>query len=199
MRIKPPVLTPEKQQQAGHYEVLGETYAAFELFEHGWNPYSRFLDVDKVDFILRKLHEKKPIYREAQVKFGKLYKVASKWEKALFDVTTWRFFKVGEFDAYRSRKDFFLIYVMSAGTGDDREIFVFPIAVFCDLIDKAITRKSAKHGSKKVMYLSRTSPETQGKARWFLRTSAGKMDSLTRDNSFEVTKYRRAFDLLDWG
>lgn len=54
MPIAPTVLTTEKQQQAGHYEVLGETYAAFELFEHGWNPYSRFLDVDKVDFILRK-------------------------------------------------------------------------------------------------------------------------------------------------
>jgi hypothetical protein len=33
---------------------------------------------------------------------------------------------------------------MSAGRGNDREIFVFPIAVFCDLIEKAITRKSKK-------------------------------------------------------
>ena len=63
MPIDTNVLTPEKQQQAGHYEVLGETYAAFELFENGWNPYSRFLDVDKVDFILRKLLENKPIPR----------------------------------------------------------------------------------------------------------------------------------------
>jgi hypothetical protein len=61
MPIDTNVLTPEKQQQAGHYEVLGEIYVAFELFENGWNPYSRFLDVDKVDFILRKLHENKPI------------------------------------------------------------------------------------------------------------------------------------------
>ena len=38
MPIDTNVLTPEKQQQAGHYEVLGETYAAFELFENGWNP-----------------------------------------------------------------------------------------------------------------------------------------------------------------
>ncbi len=50
MPIDPLVLTPEKQQQAGHYEVLGETYAAFVLLAHGWNPYSRFLDVDTVDF-----------------------------------------------------------------------------------------------------------------------------------------------------
>jgi hypothetical protein len=37
------------KQKAGHYEILGETYAKFEFFQHGWNPYSRFLDVDKVD------------------------------------------------------------------------------------------------------------------------------------------------------
>jgi hypothetical protein len=194
MPIEPSVLTPEKQQQAGHYEVLGETFAAFELFEHGWNPYSRFLDVDKVDFILRKLHEKRPIYREAQVKFGKLYSVGSKWEQALFDVTTWRFFKIGEFDSHRDRKDFFLIYVMSAGNGNDRELFVFPIAVFCDLISKSITRKSEKHGTKKVMYLSRSVMEGN---RWFLRTAPGKMAEITCENTIEVTKYRRAFHLLD--
>lgn len=194
MPIEPPILTAEKQQQAGHYEVLGETYAAFELFEHGWTPYSRFLDVDKVDFILRKLREKKPVYREAQVKFGKLYSVSSKWEKALFDVTSWRFFKEGEFDAYKQRKDFFLIYVMSAGTGDDREIFIFPIAIFCDLIEKAISRKSAKLGTKKAMYISRSLAD---KSRWYLRTAAGQMRALTPENTFEVTKYRRAFHLLD--
>lgn len=188
------ILTPEKQQKAGHYEVLGETYAAFELFEHGWNPYSRFLDVDKVDFILRKFDAKGPVYREAQVKFGRLYPVKSKWEKALFDVTSWRFFKLGEFDRYKNRKDFFLIYVMSMGTGDDREIFVFPIAVFCDLIEKAISRKSEKHGSKKAMYISRSIAD---KSRWYLRTTAKKMESLSPKNSLEVTKYRRAFHLLE--
>jgi len=194
MPLDPPILTPEKQQQAGHYEILGETYAAFELFEHGWNPYSRFLDVDKVDFILRKLHEKKPVYREAQVKFGKLYPLKSKWERALFEVTSWRFFKLGEFDAYRDRKDFFLIYVMSAGTGDDREIFVFPIDVFCELIEMAITRNSRKHGTKKVMYISRSIAD---KNRWYLRIMGGAMAAITEQNTFEVTGYRQAFHLLD--
>jgi hypothetical protein len=44
----------ENRRRAGHYEILGETYAKFEFFQHGWNPYSRFLDVDKVDVILRR-------------------------------------------------------------------------------------------------------------------------------------------------
>ncbi len=40
--------------KAGHAEIQGETIAKFELFENGFNPYSRYLDVDKVDLILRK-------------------------------------------------------------------------------------------------------------------------------------------------
>lgn len=194
MSNDPPLLSPAQRQQAGHYEILGETFAAFELFENGWNPYSRFLDVDKVDFILRKLNAKIPVYREAQVKFGKLHPVGSKWEKALFDVTTWRFFRTEEFEAYRHRKDFYLIYVMSAGLGEDREIFIFPIAAFCELIEKSISRKSQKHGTKKVMYLSRSLVDRD---RWYLRTLSGKMDSISKANCFEVSKYRRAFHLLD--
>ncbi|GAA5483985.1 hypothetical protein [Haloferula sargassicola] len=194
MSINAEGLTPEMRLQAGHYEVLGETYAAFELFEHGWNPYSRFLDVDKVDFILRKLHASKPIYREAQVKFGKLYSVGSKWEKALFDVTSWRLFKPDEFSAYDDRKDFFLIYVLSAGTGTDREIFVFPIKEFNRLIDLAITRGSKKGGTKKAMYISRSKADT---GRWFMRKVGGKMERITEENCIEVSRFRRAFHLLD--
>lgn len=44
----------EVRRRAGHYEILGETVAKFELFQKGWNPSSRFLDVDKVDLILRR-------------------------------------------------------------------------------------------------------------------------------------------------
>jgi hypothetical protein len=43
----------EIKLKAGHQEILGETIAKFEFFESGWNPDSRFLDVDKVDLILR--------------------------------------------------------------------------------------------------------------------------------------------------
>ena len=82
----------EKKQKAGHYEVLGETYAKFEFFENGWNPYSRFLDEDKVDLILRSRNSEIAIYREIQVKYGKLYQVGQKWELPLFDITSWRFF-----------------------------------------------------------------------------------------------------------
>jgi hypothetical protein len=28
----------ELRRTAGHYEILGETYAKFEFFQKGWNP-----------------------------------------------------------------------------------------------------------------------------------------------------------------
>jgi hypothetical protein len=74
------VLAAEVRRQAGHYEILGETYAKFEFFENGWNSY-RFLDVDKVDLILRRKASGKRIYREVQVKFGKLYPVKTAWQR----------------------------------------------------------------------------------------------------------------------
>ena len=45
---EPEQIAAGMRSRAGHYEILGETYAKFEFFEKGWNPYSRFLDVDKV-------------------------------------------------------------------------------------------------------------------------------------------------------
>ena len=90
-------LAADMRSRAGHYEILGETYAKFEFFEKGWNPYSRFLDVDKVDLILRRRSATgQRIYREIQVKFGKLYPVGPAWERELFDFTSWRFFKEQE-------------------------------------------------------------------------------------------------------
>lgn len=186
-------LTVEKQQQAGHYEILGETYAAFELFENGWNPYSRFLDIDKVDFILRKRDHALPIYREAQVKYGKLYPVGSKWQQELFTLTTWRFFKPGEFDGHKHRKDFFIIYVMSAESGYEKDIFIFPVAVFCELIAAAVPRKDGD-GIKKAMNIARSVADP---SRWYMLRLGKKFAEINDTTCFEVTKYRRAFHLLN--
>ncbi len=69
--------TKDLKKKAGHLEILGETIAKVEFFENGWNPYSRFLDVDKVDLILRRRLHGRIIYREVQVKFGKLFECIS--------------------------------------------------------------------------------------------------------------------------
>jgi hypothetical protein len=50
------ILAAEVPRKAGHYEILGETYAKVEFFEKGWNSYSRLLDVDRVDLIFPPCH-----------------------------------------------------------------------------------------------------------------------------------------------
>ena len=104
---------------------------SFEFFEKNWNPYCRFLDVDKVDLILRRRDAEQIIYREIQVKFGKLYQCSPAWERKLFDFTSWRFFREDEFADYVNRKDFFVAYVLSRDPTPDApgyqgDIFVFP-------------------------------------------------------------------------
>ena|ERR1051325_1276145 len=137
-------LLPEARRKAGHYEVLGETYAKFEFFENGWNPYSRFLDVDKVDLILRRKVNGKKVYREVQVKYGKLYDVIPAWERELFDVTSWRFFKEDEFTAHTNDPDFFVAYVLAADSGYKRDIFIFPVREFMEVIRCGIPSKGQR-------------------------------------------------------
>src|SRR5262245_49291018 len=88
-----PISTAEMKRKAGHQEILGETLAKFEFFQHGWHPYTRFLDVDKIDLILRRRRGDHVEYREVQVKFGKLYPCTTRWSLPFFDFTSWRFFK----------------------------------------------------------------------------------------------------------
>ena len=57
----------------GHYEIHGETIAKFELFDAGFNPYSRYLDIDKIDLIVRFIDNNNVQYREIQVKYGRTY------------------------------------------------------------------------------------------------------------------------------
>jgi len=58
----------------GHQEVIGETIAKLRLFEKGINTYSRFLDVDAVDFVIRSRKRKKINYKEIQMKYSKYHK-----------------------------------------------------------------------------------------------------------------------------
>jgi hypothetical protein len=176
-----------QKQKAGHYEILGETLAKFEFFENGWNPYSRYLDIDRVDLILRRVVNGCPVYREIQVKYGKLYDCDAKWETPLFDMTSWRFFKRNEFEDSSHRADFFIAYVLSHDTGYKGDIFIFPVVDFGDLISRSIPS-----GDKAKMYLSRT---RTAESRWYLRCK-NKFEDISEETCYEVTKYRRAFNLL---
>lgn len=175
-------MEPELRRRAGHYEVLGETYAKFEFFQKGWNPYSRFLDVDKVDLILRRSGKGAPIYREVQVKFGKLYRVGQAWERQLFDVTSWRFFKEGEFD--KANPALFIAYVMSEDDEYRGDFFIFPVRDFASIV-----REAPIAGGKRRVYISRCKDEPK---RWVLRRKT-RFDRLTDETSLDVSGYRRNF------
>ncbi len=179
-------MDPETRRRAGHYEILGETYAKFEFFQKGWNPYARFLDVDKVDLILRRSSNGSATYREVQVKFGKLYRVSQAWERRLFDVTSWRFFRPGEFHA--ANPDLFVAYVLSEDDEYRGDFFVFPVREFTRIIESA-----PMAGGKHRVYISRC---TASPARWVLRRQK-KFDDVTDDTCLDVTSYRRNFKLLE--
>jgi hypothetical protein len=187
-----PVLQSRELRLTGlrrYDEILGETYAKFEFFENGWNPYSRFLDVDKVDFILRRWTATgQRIYREVQVKFGKLYAVGSAWERQLFDFSSWRFFKEDEFASQVSQEDFFIAYVLARDIGYNRDIFIFPVRDFAKIIRSGIPSK----GQRKV-YISRLKGDSE---RWVLRKAPRRFSEVTEETCMDVTGYRRNFRAL---
>jgi hypothetical protein len=179
------------RRKAGHQEVLGETIAKFEFFQQGWNPYSRFLDVDKVDLILRRTVCGAPQYREVQVKFGKLYRpdldegTWTKRHKELFDRGSWRFFGDGEFADASSR--LYVAYVMSDDDEYRGDFFIFPARDFAAVIGAAYLK-----GSKREVCISRCRDET---ARWVVRRKA-KVDYVTNESCLDVSSYRRNFGVL---
>ena len=178
-------LSTDHRRKAGHYEVLGETYAKFEFFEQGWNPYSRFLDVDKVDLILRKVISLRKVYREVQVKYGKLFELDSGWQSKLSDLSSWRFFKDDEFTPFLGDDSFLVAYVLAAKIGYRGDIFIFPVRDFVDLIRAGV----ASGGARKV-YLSRVRGDDQ---RWVLRRTHRAFPVVNDDTCIDVSKYRRNF------
>lgn len=180
--------TVSEKRRAGHYEILGETLAKFEFFQNGWNPYARYLDVDKVDLIVRRVLAGVPQYREIQVKYGKLHDCGTKRERLFFDVTSWRFFKKDEFAGFAHRTDFFIAYVLAHDTGYAGDIFIFPVADFRLLIANSIP--SGRDAVKTFISRSKADP-----ARWFLRRKS-KFDEICEESCFEVTSYRRNFGFL---
>jgi hypothetical protein len=178
----------EDQRRAGHREILGETYAKFEFFENGWNPYTRFLDVDKVDIILRRRHQNRPIYREVQVKYGKLWQLKPQGWEGVFDYSSWRFFHEEEFKAYLDNPDFYVVLILAADTGYKGDLFIFPVRDFYRLVKSAFL----SGGKRKVIICRSRSDETK----WYLRR-VSKISEITPDSTVDISKFRRNFSLLN--
>lgn len=175
--------------KAGHQEIQGETIAKFEFFDNGFNPYSRYLDVDKIDLILRKREGDKVDYKEIQVKYGRLYEEGSKWQTDMFDYNSWKFMKSGEFSDY---EDLYIAYVLSPTTGYQGDIFIFPAKDFNDLIEQTDVQKTAKGDSHKILF-----SRARHDGHWYLRKRASKFTEFNEDSVIPIQRYRRAFHLLN--
>jgi hypothetical protein len=180
--------TAEMRRKAGHQEILGETLAKFEFFQHGWHPYTRFLDVDKIDLILRRRRGKAVDYREVQVKFGKLYRCTQKWELPLFSVSSWRFFSERTLNELEEREGLFFAYVLAPDDGFKGDMFVFPVQRFVDLV-RAADRLG--NGDYRV-FLSRPHDFPD---RWYMRR-VPRFTEFTSKTIHDVTNYYRNFDCL---
>ncbi len=87
--------------------------------------------------ILRKRHQNHPIYREIQVKYGKLWQLKPKSWEGVFDYSSWRFFHEDEFKAYLDNPEFYIVLILAADTGYNRDIFIFPVRDFERLVKSA--------------------------------------------------------------
>jgi hypothetical protein len=107
--------------------------------------------VDKVDLVLRRRVNGAPVYREVQVKFGKLYRCTQAWERPLFDVSSWRFFKDGEVED--ADPGLYLAYVLSEDDEYRGDFFIFPAREFASIIRAAPMVSPSK--PKRRVYVSR--------------------------------------------
>ena len=178
-----------KKQKAGHYEVLGETLAKFEFFQNEWHPYAHFLDVDKVDLVLRRRRRNLIEYRDVQVKYGKLYEIMAKWEHNLFCTTSWRFFAAKELQDLEDRKGLYLAYVLSRDDRYQGDIFIFPITKFV-----AAMRQSVRTGEDRYkVYISKGHSDDN---HWYVRRQGRKFEKLDESSVFDVSKHYRNFGCL---
>jgi hypothetical protein len=178
-----------KKQKAGHPEILGETLAKFEFFQNGWHPYTRFLDVDKVDLVLRRRRGNLVEYRDVQVKYGKLYEIMAKWEHKLFCTTSWRFFNVKELEGLENRRGLYLAYVLSRDDRYQGDILIFSIDEFV-----AAVKQSVRIGEDRYkVYISKGH---SGDNHWYVRRQGRKFEKLDEPSVFDVSKHYRNFACL---
>jgi hypothetical protein len=145
--------------------------------------------VDKVDLVLRRRVNGAPVYREVQVKFGKLYRCTQAWERPLFDVSSWRFFKDGEVED--ADPGLYLAYVLSEDDEYRGDFFIFPAREFASIIRAAPMVSPSK--PKRRVYVSRCVDDP---GRWVLRRES-RFERVDETTCIDVSANRRAFDILE--
>jgi len=184
-----------RRAQAGHQEILGETIAKFELFRCGWNPYSRFLDHEKIDLVARKNTGAEILYADVQVKQSRLYRVSQGWARELFDLTSWGFFNPKRFEHCNPNLVVAMVLVHretddgASVTDYTSDMFIFGAQEFRNLLTMAVPS-----GDSVKVYVARAS---DGSGRWFWCKRWRKGMGLDDSSTVDVTQNRQAFHILD--
>ena len=179
------------EQRSGHLEIIGETAAKLILFQQGWNPYSRFLDQDKVDLILRRKRNGVPVYREVQVKYRRLFakkENTRQWDARLFTAVAWYNVESDEF--VENRPGLFVMFIFGyADRQLEKDVLIFPSRDFHDLIQRApVTAKN-----KRVLYISKSRADNS----WHVWLSRRKFFAIDASTCVDITRYRNNFAIID--
>lgn len=186
-----------RRSRAGHQEILGETIAKFELFKCGWNPYTRFLDHEKIDLVARKNTGQEILYVDVQVKQNRVYAVGKGWARELFDLTSWGFQTPSRFDHCNPNLVVVIVLVHREDTGASvtdykGDIFVFGARRFRELLGMAVA--SGSKGDSVKVYIAR---DRNDPSRWYWCKRWRKGMTIDPDSVVDVTEHRQAFATLD--
>jgi hypothetical protein len=176
-----------KRPKAGHQKVL--TVAKAELLRNGWNPYSGFLDDERIDLVARKNTGKEILYVDVQVKKFTLFRVREKWQSQMFDFVTWRFLQGTEFDDCNPNLVVALVLTNNENRDYQGDIFFFTAARFAELLKQAVPSVGLVKP-----HLARSLQETN---RWFWCKVWRKGMELDPDSVIEVSDARQGFHVLD--
>ena len=157
------------ESKAGHKEIIGETIAKLVLHRHGFNPYSRFLDKEAIDLIVRNDKGGKVTYNEIQIKYSKKYKDPK--ENYWFSIQQ---------STFKPRHYFYFMFICE---NEDKIIIIPSLTVgkLCENIKLSVPK--GKELGKWHFIVDRRGDD------YILRTKKG-------NDSINVTNYLNNFDVL---
>jgi len=154
---------------AGHKEIIGETIAKLVLFKNGFNPYTRFLDKEAIDLIIRNDKGEKVTYNEIQIKYSKKY----------LDPKENYWFSINQ-RTFKPRHYFYFMFICE----DEDKILIIPSLTLNRILEKAkLTKKDNQEFGRWHFIVDK---KDEG---YFLRTERG-------NENTDITHYFNNFNVL---
>jgi len=158
-----------EKSTAGHKEIIGETIVKLVLHRKGFNPYTRFLDKEAIDLIIRNDKGEDLTYNDIQIKYSKKY----------LDPKENYWFSINQ-KTFNPRHYFYFMFICE----DDDQILIIPSLTLNSMLQKTkLTKKDGKEFGRWHFIIDKKG------GNYFLRTERG-------EENIEVTKYLNNFDVL---